>query len=307
MDEILVAEAKRNIEESQSENTTLAYESDWLQFSNWCSSHGFASLPSNDDTICLYLTSLAMEGYKASTIHRKMSALITAHKDKGYDSPITQKVRRLMAGIRRRYGVKETGKKPLLVKDILSMLMEIPDSVKGRRDKALLLLGFAGAFRRSEIVSLDIEDIKLDQKGMVVHLKKSKTDQYGQGQSIGIPFGKNKDTCPVEAYKAWLQILNLQDGPIFRPINRHGQIQTKRLSDKAVALIVKDYARAAGLVESEYSGHSLRSGLATTAAMAGKDERSIMKQTRHTSVNMVRKYIRMGAIFIENAADDIGL
>ncbi|MEK5183274.1 site-specific integrase [Paenibacillus sp. FSL P4-0288] len=246
MTEIL-AEAKLNIEESQSENTTLAYESDWIQFQKWCSSYGFSSLPSSDDTIGLYLTNLAMEGYKTSSIHRKMSAIITAHQDKGYGSPITQKVKRVMSGIRRRYGSNENGKKPLLVGDILSMLKQIPDNVKGSRDKALLLIGFAGAFRRSELVNLDVEDIRIDQKGLVVMIKKSKTDQYGQGQSVGIPFGRNKDTCPVEAYRSWLRISNLQKGPIFRPINRHGQIQMKRLSDKAVALIVKEYANTVGL------------------------------------------------------------
>lgn len=306
MNEILT-EAKINVQESQSENTTKAYESDWRQFQLWCINNDFDSLPSNEETIALYLSYLAMEGYKTSTIHRKMSSIITAHRDKGYGSPVTQTIRRVMAGIRRRYGTEENGKKPILIDDILSMLKHIPENVKGIRDKALLLIGFAGAFRRSELVSLDVTDVRIDPKGLIVKIKKSKTDQFGQGQSLGIPFGKNKDTCPVEAYRTWLEVSNIKEGPIFRPINRHGHIQPKRLSDKAVSLIVKEYANAIGFEKSEYSGHSLRAGLATTAAMAGKDERTIMQQTRHKSAEMVRKYIRMSDMFVDNAADDIGL
>lgn len=169
------------------------------------------------------------------------------------------------------------------------------------------MLGFAGAFRRSERVGLDVADLEFVQQGLIVTLKRSKTDQEAQGRKIGIPLGSNLDTCPVRAVEAWLEKSGIESGPLFRGMNRHGQLQPERLSDKAVVRTIKNAAEAAGLDPARYAGHSLRAGLATTAASAGASERSIMKQTGHKSVQMVRKYIREGSLFLENAADKVGL
>jgi integrase len=216
-------------------------------------------------------------------------------------------VRAVMAGIKRERGSAQTGKAPVLTDDIRLMVSTLQDNLIGVRDRALLLLGFAGAFRRSELVGLDVEDLVISREGITVNIRKSKTDQEGNGRKIGIPYGSNPDTCPVRSVMVWLELSEITTGPLFRSIDRHGNLQQGRLSDKAVALVVKRAAKAAGLDDSKYSGHSLRAGLATSAAMNGVSERAIMNQTGHRSVNMVRKYIREGSLFRENAAAGIGL
>jgi len=187
------------------------------------------------------------------------------------------------------------------------MVEGAPDRLLGLRDRALLLLGFSGAFRRSELVALDVEDLEFTGDGLVVTQRRGKTDQEGVGRKIGIPFGGNPDTCPVRAVRKWLDAAAVMSGPVFRSVNRHGHVQPGRLSDKAVAIVVKRHAPAAGLDPLRYAGHSLRAGLATAAAAAGASERSIMNQTGHRSVPMVRKYIRDGQLFRENAAATVGL
>ncbi len=211
-------------------------------------------------------------------------------------------------GIRRTHGVSQTQKAPLCVPDLRRITATLPDKLIGLRDRALLLIGFAGAFRRSELVGLNVEDIEFTTDGLVVTLRRSKTDQDGQGRKLGIPYGSNHDTCPVRSLRAWIEASGIETGPLFCHINRHGQIQPGRLSGTAVALIVKRHAGAAGLVDSaKYAGHSLRAGLATAAAIAGASERSIMNQTGHRSANMVRRYVRDASLFRENAAAVVGL
>ncbi len=177
----------------------------------------------------------------------------------------------------------------------------------GARDRALILLGFAGAFRRSELVGLDVEDCAFGKDGLTVTLRRSKTDQDGAGRKIGIPYGSNPETCPVRTVQAWLEEAGSDAGPLFRSINRHGQVRTGRLSGIDVARIVKKLAVRAGLDPAKYAGHSLRAGHATSAAIAGASERSIMRQTGHRSVQMVRRYIRDGSLFRENSAGKLGL
>jgi integrase len=181
------------------------------------------------------------------------------------------------------------------------------DTAIGARDRALLLLGFAGAFRRSELVALDIDDVQITREGMIVTIRRSKTDQEGAGQKVGIPRGRHPGTCPVKALAAWLGLAGIEAGAIFRPITRHGLIQPGRLTDRSVARIVQRTAEAAGLDPSQFAGHSLRAGLATSAAMAGAEERDIMRQTRHKSVVVARRYIRDGSLFRNNAAGTVGL
>ncbi len=177
----------------------------------------------------------------------------------------------------------------------------------GVRDRAMVLLGFAGAFRRSELVALDVEDCTFGKDGLTITLRRSKTDQDGAGRKVGIPYGSNPDTCPVRTIQTWLEMAGIDSGPLFRSINRHGKVREGRLSGIDVSRVVKKLARRAGLDPAKYGGHSLRAGHATSAAIAGATERSIMKQTGHRSVQMVRRYIRDGSLFRENSAGKLGL
>jgi len=212
-----------------------------------------------------------------------------------------------MKGIRRTKGTAPAQKAPTLTDDIRSMISVTDDGMIGLRDRALVLLGFAGAFRRSEIVALDIEDCTFAKDGLTVTLRRSKTDQDGAGRKIGIPYGSNPETCPVRTIQTWIEVTAIAKGPLFRSITRHGRLRSGRLSGIDVARIVKKLATRAGLDPAKYAGHSLRAGHATAAAIAGASERSIMNQTGHRSVQMVRRYIRDGSLFRENSAGKLGL
>jgi integrase len=303
----VLEKARRYTEQSKAANTTKSYRADWKDFTDWCRERSLNPLPAEPQTIALYLADLA-DRRKTSTLQRRISAISQAHQAAGYDSPTNSyMVRTVWAGIRRAKGMYQEGKDPVLIEDLRSMVNALPDTLTGKRDRALLLVGFGGGFRRSELVAIDKEDIQMVPRGMVIQLRRSKTDQDGRGEKVGIPRGSRPETCPVRALEEWLAESGIDSGPIFRPINRHGQVRNRRLTDRSVALIVKKAAESIGLDPHRFSGHSLRAGMATSAAMAGKDERSIMKQTRHKSTNMVRKYIRDGELFNQNALSDIGL
>ena len=216
-------------------------------------------------------------------------------------------MRNTLKGIRRTIGTATKPKTAALTDDIRSMVDAADDGTIGARDSALILLGFAGAFRRSELVGLDIEDCAFGKDGLTVTLRRSKTDQDGTGRKIGIPYGSNPETCPVRTIQAWIELAALSSGALFPAINRHGQVQAGRLSGIDVARVVKKLALRAGLDAKAYAGHSLRAGHATSAAIAGASERSIMNQTGHRSVQMVRRYIREGSLFRENSAGKLGL
>lgn len=292
---------------SKASNTVKAYRSDWEDFSRWCGTHGLTSLPATPETVALYLSDLA-NTHKSSTLTRRISAISQAHQIAGIETPTkSAKVRLVMAGIRRTKGTVAHAKTPVLVDDLKRMIARLPGGLLGVRDRALLLIGFTGGFRRSELTGLDRDAVELTREGLVVTLRRSKTDQDGSGRKVGIPYGSNPDTCPVRAFTAWLEASGISDGPLFRPITRYGKMSANRLSAFAVALLVKRYAEAVGLNASEFAGHSLRSGLATSAAMAGASERAIMAQTGHRSLTTVRRYIRDGSLFRENAAAMLGL
>jgi integrase len=206
-----------------------------------------------------------------------------------------------MRGIRRKIGTAQREAKPILKEDLFQMLSQMDDSPRGRRDKALLLLGFAGAFRRSELVGLDVADVEHVRQGIVVTLRRSKTDQTGSGHKIGIPFGRTR-WCPVKHLADWLDHAEIECGPIFRSINRHGHVADQRLSGEAVSIIVKERAEAAGFDPEPYSGHSLRAGLATSAVIAGVSTLSIRRTTGHASDTMLARYVRICDIFTDNAA-----
>jgi integrase len=293
---------------SQASNTRRAYASDWRHFTKWCQTIGKESLPSSPETLVLYLSALA-ESAKVSTLTRRISAISQGHQIAGYDSP-TQHigVRKLMSGIRREKGTAQTGKRPILTEDLRQMVSALrPDRILDTRDRALALLGFAGAFRRSELVALNVEDLELNRDGLILDIRRSKTDQEGQGRQVGIPHGSSPNTCPVRALMAWLDVLGSDSGPVFRMINRHGHIAGQRLTGQSISLVLKRMAEHAGLPPADFAGHSLRSGLATAAAAAGVSERAIMAQTGHRSLATVRRYIRSGSLFLENAASPVGL
>jgi integrase len=216
-------------------------------------------------------------------------------------------VRNVLKGIKRVNGTAAVQKAAALTDDIRAMVSATDSGLIGVRDRAMILLGFAGAFRRSELVGLDVEDCEFGKDGLTITLRRSKTDQDGQGRKVGIPYGSNPETCPVRTVQAWMEQSGITTGPLFRSITRHEKIRPGRLSGVDVSRVVKKLAKRAGLDAAKYAGHSLRAGHATAAAIAGATERSIMNQTGHRSVQMVRRYIRDGSLFRENSAGKLGL
>jgi integrase len=302
-------QARDYAKESKATNTRRAYRSDWADFAAWCAAHALAALPAAPETVALYLAAQAADR-KPSTLARRLTAIAQAHKTAGYESPTTHpSVRQVVAGIRRAKGTAQEGKAAAVTREVRAMCEALPSvpALRRQRDAALLLVGFAGAFRRSELVALDVADVAWKTEGLEVAIRRGKTDQEGQGRKIGIPYGSTPTSCPVRALRAWLDAAGIADGSLFRGITRHDGLLPDRLSDKGVARVVKRAAAAAGLDARIYSGHSLRAGLATAAAQAGISERAIMAQTGHKSIPMVRKYIRDGSLWRENAAAGVGL
>jgi site-specific recombinase XerD len=300
-------QVREYIRVSKAENTLRGYQSDWRHFCAWCEAHGICPLPASPETGASYIAECASH-LKIGSIQRRLNAIAEAHKAMGLESPTHSAiVANTMKGIRRSLGMAPAQKAPALTSDIRAMIDATDTGLIGVRDRALILLGFAGAFRRTELVSLDVEDCAFGKDGLTVTLRRSKTDQEGTGRKVGIPYGSNPDTCPVRVLQAWLEQMAITSGPLFRSINRHGQVQSGRLSGIDVARIVKKLAERAGLEAAKYAGHSLRVGHATSAAIAGASERSIMNQTGHRSVQMVRSYIRDGSLFRENSAGKLGL
>lgn len=303
----LVARAQEFAKEARAENTLRAYRSDWRDFESWCRGRQFLSCPALPQTVALYLTSLS-KTHKVSTLMRRISAISQAHQMAGLTSPTEESpVRLVMAGIRRKLGTAADAKRPVLVPDLQAMVNAIPDNVIGLRDRAILLIGFSGAFRRSELVAIDTADLAETGEGLVITIRRSKTDQEAEGRKIAIPRGREESTCPLRALAAWVDAAGIVSGPVFLRVNRHGHILRQRLSAEAVAIVVKRWAARLGYDSSEFAGHSLRAGLATAAAIAGKSERAIMNQTGHRSTAIVRRYIRDGNLFRDNAADGLGL
>jgi integrase len=295
------------IRASKADSTLRGYRSDWRNFCQWCEGHGLCSLPASPEAVALYIAECATR-LKVGSIQRRLNAIAEAHKAMGLDSPTSSGfVRNTLKGIKRTVGTATVQRTAALTDDIRAMLEASDTVLIGVRDRALILLGFPGAFRRAELVSLDVSDLDFSRDGLTVLLRRSKTDQDGLGRRVGIPYGSNPETCPVRVLLAWLEQAALSTGPVFRSINRHGHAQAARLSPAEVARIVKKLAERAGLDPSKYAGHSLRAGHATAAAIAGASERSIMTQTGHRSVQMVRRYIRDGNLFRENSAGKLGL
>jgi site-specific recombinase XerD len=303
----ITEQVREFIRASKAENTLRGYQSDWRDFCAWCESHGLSPLPAVPETVAAYIAECAGR-LKVGSIQRRLNAIAEAHKAVGAESPTHHTiVVNTMKGIRRTLGTAAVQKAPALTDDIRAMIDVTDAGTIGARDRALILLGFAGAFRRSELVGLDVEDCAFGKDGLTITLRRSKTDQQGAGRKIGIPYGSNPETCAVRVLQEWIEQAGITCGPLFRSINRHGQIMPRRLSGLDVARIVKKLADRAGLDAGKYAGHSLRAGHATAAAIAGASERSIMNQTGHRSVQMLRRYIRDGSLFRENSAGKLGL
>jgi integrase len=301
------AKAASYIEKSKAENTRRAYRADWQDFTAWCEKYRRSALPASPDTVAYYLADRSQK-LKTSTLQRRLATIAEAHRTAGHDLPTRHaQVKLVWAGIRREKGTAQAHMKPVLTKHIRLMVTHLPKSLLGVRDRALILLGFAGALRRSELVGLDVTDLAIGDEGLVVVIRKSKTDQGGEGRKIGIPFGRYEETCPVRAVQAWLEQSGIGAGPVFRSVNKHGHVMEGRLSDKAVAEVVKRSLVAAGKSARRFAGHSLRAGLITQAAMAGVSERAIQDQSGHKSLTVMRRYIRDGSLFRENAAAKVGL
>ena len=293
----LELETIKNLRNSKSKNTLRAYQSDYTDFLEFCSKNGFQSMPTQPKILALYITHLSSYS-KYSTLKRRLASISVIHKAKGHyiDTKHPIIMENLM-GIKRTNGSNQKGKKPLLINDLKKIIKAI-DQLKEKdnrkiRDKALLLIGFSGGFRRSELVDIEYEDIEFVSEGVKIFVKRSKTDQSGEGMTKAIPYFDNKDFCPVIALKNWIEITALRNGKIFN------------ISDKNVALLIKKYANYAGLDSHKYAGHSLRSGFATSTAESGAEERSIMAMTGHKSTEMVRRYIKEANLFKNNALNKI--
>ena len=301
-----------NLQSSKSNNTVRAYKSDFKDFGLFCAQSGFKSLPSEPKVVSLYLTHLSTRGIKMSTLKRRLVSIAVIHKIKGHylDTKHPIIIENIM-GIKRRKGVKQKGKKPLLI-NTLKLLINAIDEYKKEeiikfRDRSIILMGFAGGFRRNEIVSLDYEDLDFVAEGVKINLKKSKTDQFGEGSIKALPYLDNPQYCPVLSLKNWLEISKINLGPLFRRFSKGSKMTCNRLTDQTVALLIKKYLQLTGIDSRDYSGHSLRSGFATSAAESGAEERSIMTMTGHKSTEMVRRYIKEANLFKNNALNKIKL
>jgi len=305
----LAGQAREFAAAAKAQNTLRAYAADWNDFRDWCAEHDVSPLPAAPETVALYLTDRAAT-LKTASLARRLTTINRAHEVARHPSPATMHnavVSEVWKGIRRTKGTAQEGKKPFLTLDLRKISAALPDNLQGARDRALLLTGFAGGFRRSELARLRIEDFQDTPEGIVIFLRRSKTDQEGQGRPVALPYGSDPLTCPVRAVRAWITAAGLTSGEVFRGVDQFGLVSEKALRADSVAWIVKRAARRAGFTPLEYSGHSLRAGLATQAAMNGAGELAIMKQTGHRSLATVRRYIRDGALFRDNAATKLGL
>ena len=339
--------ARRFAQAARSDATLRAYRSDWADFTAWCDDRQLVAMPAAPETVALYVASRAEGGpddergrptapLKVATLSRRLAAISQAHKLAGLESPALRSrepLHSVWAGVVRSLGVARRKVAPALAADVVAMAAVCDEAVelaasagddaapgvalRARRDKAMLLLGFAAALRRSELAAIRVEHVSYTPEGLRLLIPKSKSDQEGAGQAVGVAYGDRAGTCPVRAVRSYVSAASaaLADqgrtsplsGPVFRKVDRWGRLGAKALSGRAVAEVVKRTASAAGLDPELYAGHSLRAGFATTAARAGKPDRAIQKQTRHKSAAMLAEYVREGRLFDDNASEGIGL
>lgn len=279
-----------------SENTRRAYRSDLKHFMEWG-----GDIPSTPERVAEYLAVHAEE-LSIATLTRRLASISVAHRSRGLRSPTSDLiVQHTLQGIKRTHGRPQRRVRPLLIEDLRTILDRLGDSLLDSRDAALLLLGFAGALRRSELVSINLEDLRHVREGIIVTLAHSKTDQVGEGREIGIPFARGRH-CPVKAIDAWIEASGISGDALFRPVETSNRVGAARLSSEAVALTVKRHVARIGLDPKEFSGHSLRAGFATSAAAAGVSSWDIRRQTGHASDAMLTRYVRAGSLFVDHPA-----
>lgn len=303
----LLQEANSYAKKAFPKNTQRAYRSDWKHFTQWCSEKNLDPMPSSPETVAAYITLLTAT-HKTSSIERRLATISHIHRRMKHPSPTqSYEVQTVWRGIKNELGCFEKGKAPLLISPLKTILNSLPQTLTGTRDAAILLLGFASSLRASELVGLNIDDLEFTHEGLVIYIKRSKTDQTGKGRKVGIPFGEHDETCPVKAVKKWILDSGINSGSLFRPINRHGQFSDKRLSPQGVNIIVKRGLRIIGMSAKDFGAHSLRRGFATSAHQAGANTQSIRKQTGHKSLEVMMKYIDEASLFENNAAKKLGL
>ena len=292
----LELETLNNLKNSKALNTLRAYKADYKDFASFCIKNGFKPMPSEPKIITLYLTHLSKSS-KFSTLKRRLASISVIHKLSGHYIDVKHPmITENLMGIKRILGSHQKAKKPILIDD-LKLIINLVDKEKNEtkrfKNRALILVGFAGGFRRSELVAILYEDLDFVPEGVKIFVKRSKTDQSGEGMTKGIPYFTNPEYCPVVSLKKWIEKSEIKSGKIFD------------ISDKSVALTIKKYAALAGLDSNKYSGHSLRSGFATSTAELGAEERSIMAMTGHKTTQMVRRYIKEANLFKNNALNKI--
>jgi len=293
----LELETLKNLKNSKAANTLRAYKADFKDFSAFCAKNGLSSMPTEPKILSLYLTHLSATS-KFSTLKRRIASISVIHKIKGHyldtKHPI---IMENLHGIRRVKGSNQKSKKPILINDLKTIINAIDKAKESEnrklRDRTIVLIGFSGGFRRSELVNIEYDDVEFVSEGVKIFIKRSKTDQSGEGMTKAIPYFDNKLFCPVLSLKNWINNSEIKSGKIFD------------ISDKTVALIIKKYASLSGLNPNRYGGHSLRSGFATSAAEFGAEERNIMTMTGHKTTQMVRRYIQEANLFKNNALNKI--
>ena len=309
--EDLIEKANDLIRAAKAPSTRKAYQSDFRIFDSWCTQHGLSALPASPQTIALYIASCVVARLAPATIARRLASISKAHQAAGFeDSPASTKhfvVGEVLKGARRTLGVAQKCKDPLLLNDICRLVSTCSKSLLGLRDRALILVGFAGAFRRSELCAMTVSDLCFSASGLVINVPRSKADQEQAGEKVAIPFGEHKDTCPSRALRKWLKAAKVKEGAVFRGVDRHGHVSSTGLHRDSIAANFKTAASRAGMNATNIAGHSVRAGMATQAALNGSSERAIAKTTRHRSRRVLRRYIRPGEMFRENASAALGL
>jgi integrase len=309
------------IDNTTSRATKTAYASDWAHFSEWCATLGVVALPASVDTVCAYLSLLptmehsarhgrgarkaAKVGYSPATMERRLATISARHRAASLPNPCGHdNVHQLMRGIRRTVTMAPRKKAALLTDHLRRLRRTEDNTLRGRRDRALLLVGFAGAFRRSELVSIDLRDCAFGERTLTITLRKSKTDQEAHGRAVVVHAGAA--LCPIAALRAWLEAAGITEGAVFRNVRKGGRVGT-RLSTESVAIATKRYAAAAGLDPAEFAGHSLRAGHVTTAILRGEAAHAIMAVTGHQSRAMVDRYFRDVEPLRHNSSANLGL
>ena len=299
-----------NLQSSKASNTVRAYKSDFSDFGVFCVQNGFKSLPSEPKVVSLYLTHLSTKDAKMSTLKRRLVSIGVIHKLKGHylDTKHPAIIENIM-GIKRRKGSLQKAKKPILINSLKKIINVIDkqkkEEIKKLRDRSIILIGFSGGFRRNEIVSLDYDDLDFVPEGLKLSIRRSKTDQFGEGFTKALPYFDSSQYCPVVSLKKLLDLSKIRSGPVFRRFSKGSKLSENRLTDQTVALLIKEYLNLAGIDSKNFSGHSLRSGFATSAAESGVEERNIMAMTGHKSTEMVRRYIKEANLFKNNALNKI--